>query len=104
MNRQDGSPYPAESLYQLVAGVQRHLRENGRPDLGILDPNNLDFFQTRQVLDARMKQLTSAGVGAVKKQAQPLTPAQEDFLWEQGIFGLETAESLINAVFWYKQL
>ena len=61
-NRQDVSPYPPDSLYQLVAGIQRHLRENSRPDLGILDPKNLDFFQSCQVLDARMKELTSKGI------------------------------------------
>ena len=99
-NRQDGSPYPPDSLYQLVAGIQRHLRENSRPDLGILDPKNLDFFQSCQVLDARMKELTSKGLGTVKKQAQPLTPEQEEYLWEQGIFGTDNAECLINAVFW----
>ena len=93
-NRQDGCPYPLDSLYQLVSGIQRHLRENSRPDLSILDPKNLDFFQSRQVLDARMKELTSKGLGTVKKQAQPLTP-------EQGIFGTGNADSLINTVFWY---
>ena len=101
VNRQDGSPYPADTIYQLVAGIQRHLKENGRPELVILDPKNLDFVQTRQVLDARMKQLTTTGVGAVKKQVQPLTPEQEDLLWEQGIFSIETAQGLLNAVFWY---
>ena len=35
----------------------------------------------------------------MKKQAQPLTPVQEDSLWDQGIFGLQSADS--NAVFWY---
>ena len=61
----------------------------------------LDFVQTRQVLDAQMKQLTTTGVGAVKKQAQPLTPEQEDSLWKQGILSIETAQGLLNAMFWY---
>ena len=69
VNRQDGAPYPPDTLYQLVSGIQRHLKENGRPELGILDPKNLDFVQTRQVLDAQMKQLTTCGVGTAKKQA-----------------------------------
>ena len=45
-----------------------------------------------------MKDLTSKGIGAVKKQAQPISPEQEDYLWEHGIFGIDDAESLINAV------
>ena len=67
VNRQDGSPYPADTIYQLVAGIQHHLKENGRPELVILDPKDLNFVQTQQVCDTRMKQLTTTGVGAVKK-------------------------------------
>ena len=74
VNRQDGAPYPPNSLYQIVVGLQRHLKENGRPEQGILDDKNLHFVLARHVLDGRMKQLTDSGVGTVKKQAQPLTP------------------------------
>ena len=48
-----------------------------------------------------MKELTSKGLGTVKKQAQPLTPEQEDYLWEQEIFGTGNAESMLNTIFWY---
>ena len=34
--RQDGSPYPPNTLVVLIAGIQRHLREDGRPELAIL--------------------------------------------------------------------
>ena len=35
--RQDGSPYPATSLYQLVCELQRYLRDNDRPEVAFFD-------------------------------------------------------------------
>ena len=53
------------------------------------------------MLDGRIKRLTATGIGMMKKQAQPLTPAQEDLLWEKRIFMTDTADGLLNALFWY---
>ena len=33
VRKKDGSPFPPDSLYQLSAGLQRYLRENGVPEL-----------------------------------------------------------------------
>jgi len=35
-----------------------------------------------------MKQLMKEGVGMEMKQAQPLTPEQEEKMWSLGIFGV----------------
>ena len=48
-----------------------------------------------------MKQLTKEDVGTETKQAQPLTPEQEEKLWNLGIFSLCTGWGLTNIVFWY---
>lgn len=99
--RQDGTPYPPNTLVQLVAGLQRHLRESGRPEMSILSDKDPKFARTRAALDARMKQLTKEGVGCTRKQAQPLSLQQEEALWEKEIFSLNTGEGLLYAVFWY---
>ncbi len=65
----------------LVAGIQRHLRENGMPDLSVLGDKDARLARTRGTLDAHMKQLTQDGVGTSHKQAQPLTREQDDELW-----------------------
>ena len=96
--RQDGIPYPPKTLYQLVCGLQRYLRENNRPEIAIFDEKQPIFATSRKVLDARMKELVSEGVGVVTRSAQP---EQEDELWRKGIFGIHTAEALLNTVFWY---
>ena len=67
--------------------------------MSILDPKNLKFVKAHQVLDARMKLLTSQGTGATIKQAEPLTKEQEDTLWQKEIFGVNTADAILNAVF-----
>ena len=70
--RQDKTPYPPNTLVMLVAGIQRHLRENGRPDLAIMGDKDGWCARTRAALNARMKQLTKDGVGTVRKLAEPL--------------------------------
>ena len=99
--RQNGSPYPPKTLYQLVCGLQRYLRESARPEVAIFDDKNPTFDTSRKVLDARMKKLTSEGVGTVTRSAQPLSPEHEGILWSKGLFSIKTAEGLTNAVFWY---
>ena len=95
------TPYPPNTLVQLVAGLQRRLRECGRPEMSILSEKDPTFSRARAALDVRMKQLRKAGVGCSRKQAQPLSLQQEETLWEKGIFSLNTGEGFMYAVFWY---
>ena len=85
--RQDETPYPPATLMQIVAGIQRHFRENGQPSLSVFGDKDPRFARTRGALDARMKKLTKEGVGTETMQAQPLTPEQEEKLWCLGDFG-----------------
>jgi hypothetical protein len=99
--RKDGKEYPASSLHNIVSAVQRHLRENGRPEISFFDEKSPTFDLLRKSLDARMKELTSKGIGCMKKQAQPISPEMENTLWEKEIFSRNTGQGLINIVFWY---
>ena len=81
--RQDGSEYPATSLKHLVCSVQRHLKEDLKFEkISFFD--SADFADFRRTLDARMKDLNNKGVGAVKKQAEPVTEEIESKLWGMG--------------------
>jgi len=99
--KQDGTPYPPRSLYLIICGLLRHLRNEKVYDKNILDVNNTTFTEFRSILDARMKQLLSFGFGTTTKQAQPLTVEDELVLWEKGVFGDSNAESLQWTVFFY---
>jgi hypothetical protein len=46
-----------------------------------------------------MKSLTSQGIGVNKKRCDPVTEADETKMRETGVFSLETASGLSNAVF-----
>ena len=66
--RQDGSEYPGNSLYQLVTGLLRYARENGVITMNFLDSGDLRFQGFRKTLDARMKDLSSRGIGGEKRK------------------------------------
>ena len=99
--KQDGSWYPPNSLYQLIAGLQRHLRESGRPEIAFFDERSPVFDKLRKSLDARMKQLAGEGLGMERKTADPITREMEMELWEKGIFSRETGDGLLNIVYFY---
>ncbi|XP_063442151.1 uncharacterized protein LOC134722460 [Mytilus trossulus] len=99
--REDGSPYPPNTLMNLTNGLQRYLRENGRPEIFFLPKNTSTFSTFQKALDARMKELTHDGIGIHKKRADPVSIDDEKILWEKGIFSMTTSEGLSFAVFYY---
>ena len=54
------------------------------------------FSQFQMVLEAEMKHLQSAGIGAVQRKAE--TCDEEEILWQKGILGDHTAEALLNTM------
>ena len=73
----------------------RYLRWNGQPDVDFLkDPIFADFHGT---LDAEMNCLKAAGLGTLKKQAEPLT-IEEEILRQKGLFGDETPQALLDTI------
>ncbi len=99
--KQDGSPYPPNSLYQIIVGLQRHLREDGRPEIAFFDDRSPVFDDLRKSLDARMKQLACDGLGMERKSADPISREMEVQLCEKGLFSRETSEGLVNVVYFY---
>ena len=65
----------------------RFVRLNGKLQVDFF--HDKDFAELRGVLDAEMKRLKSAGIGSQKRQAEPLTPEEEEHLWEKGIIALK---------------
>ena len=81
--RQEGKPYPPNTLYLLMCGVQRHLREIRSDGLNVnlVDIKSTDarFCCTVKVLDATMKELTrqSLGIKRIENKRDVLTFADE---------------------------
>jgi len=99
--RQDGACYPPNSLYNIVAGVQRYLRNVPQfADVAFFQKSS-PFSRLRKALDCRMKELTSAGIRVSVKRADPISPDDECALWNSGVMNISTSKGLSYAVFFY---
>ena len=59
VRKKNGDPYPPNTLYQLICGLQRQLREHGHADIKLFDNPSLHGF--RSTLDGEMKRLNGTG-------------------------------------------
>ena len=94
--KEPGSVYPPNTLYQMYCGLQRFLRDRGRPGLNVFEAPAFKHFQ--DCLDAEMKRLTNIGVGSTVKQAEPLCEDQEQKLWNLGLLGEDSSSVLLNTM------
>ena len=101
IRNQRGEEYSHKTVYYAVCGILRYLKDNNVHDKQFLDTADLRFVKFRAVLDAKMKDLVSKGVGTDTKQADPILPDQEETLWLKGVFGGHSSEALQHTVFYY---
>ena len=99
--KKDGKPYPPRTLYLIYAGLLRFLRDNRVYDKNFLDSKNLYFTEFRKVLDGKMKDLLSNGLGTKVTQAEPILPEDESQIWDKGVFGDKSTDSLQCTMFFY---
>ena len=94
--KKTGEVYPPNTLHHIVCGLMRHMRQSGNPQVDFFrDP---EFSAFRASLDAEMKRLQGEGVGSTKKQAEVLTEAEENMLWEKGLLGDDSAQALLDTI------
>ena len=96
VRKKDGSEYPPNTLHHICCGILRHLRESGRPDIDIFKDSS--FADFRATLDGEMKRLQSLGIGAKKRQAEPLTEEEEERLWQTGQLGEHSPQALLDTM------
>ncbi|CAC5377313.1 unnamed protein product [Mytilus coruscus] len=101
VRKQDGLEYPPKSLYYIICGLLRHLRDEEIHDKNFLNENDIRFAVFRKVLNAKMKELASRGLGSITKQADPITKEDEEQIWNSGVFGCDNSVALQNTVFFY---
>jgi hypothetical protein len=70
-------------------------------DINLFKDDDQMFAGFRRALDSRMKELTADGIGINKKRSDPVTRADEEKFWDAGVFSLDSAEGLSDAVFYY---
>ena len=52
------------------------------------------------VLDNKMKSLNYSGIGVTKKQAEPISQAEKELLWSQGLLGDSNPGVLLDTMIW----
>ena len=77
----------------------RYLKWNGHPKIDFFSDS--DFNQFKASLDTEMKKLQSCGKGSKKRQAEPLTIEEEELLWERGLLGDATPQTLLDTMLFY---
>jgi hypothetical protein len=82
----------------VCVGIQRHLRDNHRPELEIFKHANFKLFQ--DAIDSQMKslQLTRKEVGVTTKQAEPIMAHEEEMMWAKGLLGNADPRTLLNTM------
>ena len=84
-----------------MSAILRYFRDNGVVSLNFLDEKDMRFKGFHDTLNATMNKLLCEGIGTVKKVAQPITPSKEEILWQSGLLGCHSIESMMNTIFYY---
>ena len=90
-----GEDYNRDTLYDLIIMVQSFLKQSRYPVKFFEDEI---FFDLKNTLDNRMKQLSKEGKIAPRIKAEPITINEEEALWNAGVLGDDNPEKLVNTV------
>ncbi len=92
--KKDGTDYPGDSLYQLLICIQFFLECSGR-HWKLIDGE--EFIPLKFTLDNLMKERAALGLGK-RKSSSPISVADENVLWEKGILGSNTPDTLCDTL------
>jgi len=97
---EDGEKYPPKTLYLLLCGLQRYMKEK-KYAFNIMDREHPEFKRLFHACDNYFRELRSEGVGAEEHETEVVSPEEESKLWETGVLSAKTPKGLLNAVFFY---
>ncbi|XP_041379334.1 uncharacterized protein LOC121391954 [Gigantopelta aegis] len=96
VNKQDGSDYPAVTLYGLFGTIQSYMKCRNS-DSNLFE--DAAFKEARAALDAVMKERSAAGLGAsTRKRTEVISESEENMLWDKGLLGDNTPQQLLDTI------
>ena len=95
-SKKDGSEFPPDSIHNIVSGLQCHVGWKNNPAIDVF--KDAEFAEFRRCLDSEMKRLQRTGLASRRRKAEPLTEAEEEILWEKGLLGEDTPQSLVDTI------
>ncbi len=98
-HRKDGLPYPPNTLYSIVAAIQRHIRTVRKSNVNIF--NDPCFNGMRKSMDSQIEALTKQGIGVGKRQPKIISEDAERKLWDCGVLNMSDSQGLQYAIFFY---
>lgn len=101
VRKRNGDKYPPNSLYHIMCGLLRKLRDDNIHNMNFLDQSDSRFAHLRRAIDSQMKLLIREGLALPQREAQPVAEEEENKIWETGVFGESDATSLQRTVFFY---
>ena len=93
--KENGLPYPASTLRSLLAALQRTIQVNKIP-FNIFDKADMHFLDLHNTLDTLRKD----GIGAEVKHAGVISLEHEVLMWQNGVLGVQSPDSLLRAAFY----
>ncbi|XP_071108921.1 uncharacterized protein KIAA1958-like [Haliotis cracherodii] len=94
--KQNGSEYPANSVYALFAAIQSALRENGTV-INLFEDD--EFIEARKSLDAAMPNLSQKGLGSSsRKMTETISCDKEELLWKNGSLDEDSPRQLLDTI------
>ncbi len=90
VQKRDRSEYPGDTLYQLVVCIQFFLEWSGC-HWKLIDGE--EFIPLKFTLDNLMKERAAMGLGK-RKFSSPISVSDENSLWDKGVLGTNTPDTL----------
>ncbi len=81
--KKDGSEYPLKSIYLLLTGLLRDMREINPMCPNFLDSQNREFTVFHTAIDNVFRRLRSSGVGSSSKSTAMFSKDEENQLWDR---------------------
>lgn len=92
----DGQDFPPRTLKEVIALIQHFFNHKLRRKLSLF--NDIEFIESREVLDAQMKFLAREGNVKPKRRADIISRDMEDQLWSTGLLGSDSPKKLLETL------